>query len=408
GKTRLFDARTGRLLRTIDAGSKWSMAVAFSPDSQLLATANRDGTVAFWDPGEGTLQGALGGHGDVVTFLSFFADGQTLVTGTEDGAVKLWDMPTRQELLTFRSHRSTVNGAQVKRDGSVLATNSVDGHVRLHHAPRPPEAMAPRTELDPGDPLSPARQLDAADRFWAAGRFADALAACEGARRRRQTLIERCRAGSQYLRDLARSRLVASLIDATAERSRAAGEPLQNAVELYRRLPGDLQKSLLQTYLDLGDEIQTRGEHDRAEQLYAHLVAFFEQLAAAEPRAIEYPARAALAEGRLAGVYEKATRLPEALAECDRARGRLEKLREEFPHDELRLSELADAWSLVGTVLRSCQKIPEAIATFSRAVEIEPDKSSVWWDRAYTRALANEHESAIRDYDKYVEMEPDI
>jgi tetratricopeptide (TPR) repeat protein/WD40 repeat protein/serine/threonine protein kinase len=406
GKAHLFNPRTGQFLRSIATGSSWSIAVAFAPASRLLATANRDGTVAFWDPRDGTLKGTLGGHGDVVTSMSFLADGQTLVTGTEDGAVKLWDMATRQELFTFHNHRSTVNCAVVTRDGSVLATNSVDGHVRLHHAQRPREATAPRTELDPGDPLSPARQLDAADQFWAAGRSADGLSACETARLRVQTLVERFPAAPQHRCELARSWLVASLIDASPETTRASTHTLQHAVDMYRRLPVDLQKSLLQTYLDLGDELHTRGENERAEQLYAHLVVLFEQLATAEPKAVAYRVRAAHAEGRLAGVFGKAKRLPEALAACDRARGRLEKLREEFAHNELRLSELADAWSLLGSVLQSCQKLPEAIAAFSRAIEIQPDKPSVWWDRADAHRIANQHEEAILDYGKYLELDP--
>jgi tetratricopeptide (TPR) repeat protein/WD40 repeat protein len=405
---RLVDLGTGELLKSFAAGSSWSTAVAFTPDSRLLATANSDGTLKLWDSDQGTLKGALRGHGDVVTSLTFFTGGRTLVTGTEDGAVRLWDMTTRQELLTFHDHRSMVNGAAVKRDGSMLATNSVDGHVRLYHAQHSPEATAARTELDPEDPLSPARQLDAAEQFWASGHSADARAACEAAQLRLQTLIERSPQVPPYRRELVRSWLVASLIDASPENSRPSNQSLQNAVDLYRRLPGNVQKSLLHAYVNLGGVIESRGEHDRACQLFTHLRVFFERLATAEPKAVEYRARAALAEGHAASVFEKAKQLPEALAACALARNRLDKLREEFADDELRLGELADAWLLIGTVLRSCRKYPEAIAAFSRAIEIQPDYPVAWWHRAYTLAASNECEAAIRDYDKCIELQPDL
>jgi WD40 repeat protein len=212
GTVNLLDARTGALLKSVAAGSGWTTALAFSPDSRLLATANSDGTLKLWDAGEGALKGALRGQGDVVISITFFDGGQTLVTGTQGGAVRLWDMTTGHELLTFHDHRSMANSAAVKRDGSLLATNSVDGQVRLRHAPRPPEAIAARTELDPEDPLSPARQLDAADQFWAAGADEEALAACETARLRLEKLIDRFPQVGDYGRELARSWLVPSLV----------------------------------------------------------------------------------------------------------------------------------------------------------------------------------------------------
>jgi hypothetical protein len=175
--------------------------------------------------------------GDVVTSITFFDGGQTLVTGTQDSAVRLWDMTTGQELLTFHDHRSLVNSAAVKRDGSLLATNSVGGQVRLRHAPRRPEAIAARTELDPGDPLSPARQLDAADQFWAAGSDAGALAACGTAQLRLEKLIDRFPQARDYRRELARSWLVVSLVEGPPAGRSAPGEALARAVDLYRQLP---------------------------------------------------------------------------------------------------------------------------------------------------------------------------
>src|SRR5262249_33809177 len=156
------------------------------------------------------------------------------------------------------------NGVAVKRDGSLLATNSVDGQIGLRHALRPPEATAPRSELDPEDPLSPARQLDTADAFWAAGRSADAQAACQAAQSRLQSPIERFPAVPQYRRELARSWLVASLTEGIADSGRATNHELQTAVDLHRALPGAVQQALFQTYFYFGEGMQTRGEHDRA------------------------------------------------------------------------------------------------------------------------------------------------
>ena len=406
GTVNVFDARTGALLKSIAAGSSWTTALAFSPDSRLLATANSDGTLKLWNPDDGTLQGSLRGHGDVVTLVNFFDDGQTVVSGTQDGAVRLWDMTTGQELLTFHDHQSMVNGAVVKRDGSLLATNSVDGQVRLRHALRPSEATAPRTELDPEDPLSPARQLDAADQFWAAGADEQAMAACESARVRLEVLVERFPQVRDYGRELARSWLVASLIEGSPAATGEPGEALRRAVDLYQHVPDGNQKSLVDKYSSLGQSLLARGEHDRPEQLYKHLVAFFEQLATADPNVPQYRLRAAVVEGRLAGLFAEVKQLPEAIAACKRASDLLQALSEDFPAAERGRSELVDAWSRIGSVRRSCQKIPDAVAAYSRTVDVQPDSPNVWWNRAYTYADANEHEKALHDYSKSIELDP--
>ena len=66
--------------------------VAFSPDSQLLASASKDGTVGLWHVGTGTelciLQPYLGGGESV----AFSPNGELLATGSGDGTVGLWNV----------------------------------------------------------------------------------------------------------------------------------------------------------------------------------------------------------------------------------------------------------------------------------------------------------------------------
>jgi WD40 repeat protein len=75
-------------MTTLDARSRvW--AVAFSPDSGTLATANEDGTVGLWGRGAAGLE-KLPGHSNTVWSIAFSQDGKWLVSASEDGTVRFW------------------------------------------------------------------------------------------------------------------------------------------------------------------------------------------------------------------------------------------------------------------------------------------------------------------------------
>jgi WD40 repeat protein len=67
------------------------LAVAFSRDGRLLASAGRDGTVRLWDPESGRQQARLTGHTGTVATVAFSPDGRLLASACSDGTIRLWD-----------------------------------------------------------------------------------------------------------------------------------------------------------------------------------------------------------------------------------------------------------------------------------------------------------------------------
>jgi eukaryotic-like serine/threonine-protein kinase len=124
---RLWDAKTGQCLRTLTSESPGYASVAFSPDGQLLAAANWDGSVTVWDLAANKSQ-VLKGHSDRVYAVAFSPDGGQLASASADRTVIVWDL-RNQEKRVFGGHRDEVHGVAYSRDGSRLASAGEEIHV---------------------------------------------------------------------------------------------------------------------------------------------------------------------------------------------------------------------------------------------------------------------------------------
>jgi len=94
--------------------------VAFSPDSKILATGGKDGTVRLWNPTTGQQIGQpLRGHHGRVNSVAFSRDG-TLASGGQDGTVRLWDT-TAHRSLAIRSCHSPVFSVAFSHNSKTFA-----------------------------------------------------------------------------------------------------------------------------------------------------------------------------------------------------------------------------------------------------------------------------------------------
>jgi WD40 repeat protein len=100
----LFDARTGRYLRTLAEGTGRAWKAAFSPDGAHLAAGFESPDpepVKVWEVASGRLVRGLAGHTPRVYDLAFSPDGARLAACSEEQTIKVWDWRSGKELLSL-------------------------------------------------------------------------------------------------------------------------------------------------------------------------------------------------------------------------------------------------------------------------------------------------------------------
>ena len=107
------------------------LALAFSPDGEVLASAGTDFVVRLWEVKRGELLAELRGHTSEVLALAFSADGGRLASAGQTGEIRLWDWRQRRQVASFQGHSETVRGLAFSPDGRLLASAAVDKTVRV-------------------------------------------------------------------------------------------------------------------------------------------------------------------------------------------------------------------------------------------------------------------------------------
>jgi WD40 repeat protein len=89
---RLFDVRTGKLLRELDQAGTGAREMEFSPDGRILAVAGWEDVASLWDIASGAQIGPRLTAGSRRTSLDLSPDGRRLLTTFGNGQGAVWDV----------------------------------------------------------------------------------------------------------------------------------------------------------------------------------------------------------------------------------------------------------------------------------------------------------------------------
>jgi WD40 repeat protein len=130
----LWDALTGKQLRTFKGHSGPIYCLAFDTQSKLLASAGADNRVKIWDVANGKEHATLKGHAFEVYCVAFSPDGRQLASGGLDETVRLWEPDTGRLLRTLKRHTTQVLSVAFSPDCRRLASADFDQTINVWDA----------------------------------------------------------------------------------------------------------------------------------------------------------------------------------------------------------------------------------------------------------------------------------
>ena len=110
-------------------------SASYSRDGRLIATAGNDNVIKIWDAPSGKLIKTLRGHGGRVRSCEFSPDGRFLLSGSHDGQAKVWSLDGYREIRVLKGrllegHSDIVLSARFSPDGKQIVTSSRDRTAR--------------------------------------------------------------------------------------------------------------------------------------------------------------------------------------------------------------------------------------------------------------------------------------
>jgi serine/threonine protein kinase/WD40 repeat protein len=154
GQVRVVELASGRVQMLAGRPGRLAGALAFSPDSRLMASAGPGDQVLVRAVGGGPAPraevAAWPGHPTDLVDLAFSADGRWLAAGCRDGKLGLLDLGSgaRQEL---RGHVGVVQAVRFSADSRLLASAAIDViHLWPLADPRGPQAARRALNLKNG------------------------------------------------------------------------------------------------------------------------------------------------------------------------------------------------------------------------------------------------------------------
>jgi WD40 repeat protein len=130
GTLRLYEVKSGKLVRELIGHSHYTQHAVFTPDGKQALSASADGTLRLWDLATGKEVRRFAGHQGGASSVDLTRDGKWAISGGADRALRLWEVATGKEVRAFQGHNGSCMGL-FSRDGKQVLSSSFDRTMRL-------------------------------------------------------------------------------------------------------------------------------------------------------------------------------------------------------------------------------------------------------------------------------------
>ena len=128
---KLWDLRTGRLVRDFVRHKLAITCVIVSPDGQWALTGSADGTLCQWELSSGRCRRVLEGHVSGVTCVAVTPDGRWVLSGSSDNTLRWWDISSGSCVHVNDSLNSRPTCMAISGDGCRAAIGCRDASLEL-------------------------------------------------------------------------------------------------------------------------------------------------------------------------------------------------------------------------------------------------------------------------------------
>jgi WD40 repeat protein len=128
---KLWKVKTGECIKVLQGHASLVLSVAFSRNGELLVSSSYDRTVRLWDVHTGECVRVLKEATDALWSVAFSPNSQLIAGGCDDQVVRLWDVETGKCTRTLQGHTDRIRAIAFNNDGTVLASGSGDRTLKL-------------------------------------------------------------------------------------------------------------------------------------------------------------------------------------------------------------------------------------------------------------------------------------
>jgi WD40 repeat protein len=129
--TKLWNLRTGERLHELSQPEGWIVDAEFSPNGRLIATASQGATVGLWDVASGNRVHLLCCADNFAQRASFSPDGKFVVVASLDRTARVFEVSTGRQAMLLAGHDDSVLEAEFNPDGNRVVTAGADGTARV-------------------------------------------------------------------------------------------------------------------------------------------------------------------------------------------------------------------------------------------------------------------------------------